>query len=79
MNPIRKAILFYKKEGFRNTLIRISEKIWEIVLHFPGIIKEKFFLSQYIHQIEEKTAEKNRSFWEFLPRFLLWFHVGFFF
>lgn len=59
MNPIRKAILFYKKEGFRNTLIRISEKIWEIVSHLPGIIKEKIFLSQYIHQIEEKAAEKN--------------------
>ena len=52
MNLIKKAFLFYRKEGVKNTLIRISEKLWEITIHFPFFLKEKVFWKHYFYKIE---------------------------
>ena len=59
MNLIKKAFLFYRKEGVKNTLIRISEKLWEITIHFPFFLKEKVFWKHYFYKIEKKSNEKN--------------------
>jgi len=59
MNLIKKAMLFCKKEGIKNTLVRTSEKIGEAILRTPGILKEKLAADHFYRQIEEKVSGKQ--------------------
>lgn len=40
MNLVKKAVLFYKQEGFRNTICRIFKKCFEIAKRIPMMLKE---------------------------------------
>ena len=59
MNLVKKAMLFCKKEGVKNTLIRTAEKLTETLVHTPGILKEKVSVEYFYHQIEEKVSGKD--------------------
>lgn len=59
MNLIKKALLFYKREGLCNTLIRIIQKIGEQLRCIPGDIAENAFPQYYGKQIAEKVREKE--------------------
>lgn len=59
MNPVKKAILFCKKEGLKNTLIRSGEKMWEILVRLPGRVQEKLFARCYLAQVSQKAADKD--------------------
>lgn len=59
MNLFQKAILYCKREGLLNTVVRVVQKCWEIVSHFPGSIKEKIFLRRYSASIGNRTAGKH--------------------
>lgn len=59
MNLVKKALLFYKKEGLRNTANRVGQKCWELMSHSPNVVKEKLFLDKYLNQIESKVSGKQ--------------------
>lgn len=59
MNPIQKALLFYKKEGLKNTLVRTAQKLREILLRLPGRILERLFADRYIRQVAQHAKDKD--------------------
>lgn len=59
MNLVKKALLFYQKEGLRNTVTRIGQKCWELISQIPNIAKEKLFLNKYLEQIKSSVAGKQ--------------------
>lgn len=59
MNLIKKALLFYKREGLRNTCIRTCEKIRDCTIRFPGILEEKASRAQYRNAVAQKASRKD--------------------
>lgn len=59
MNPLKKAMLFCKKEGLGKTLIRVGEKSVEIIARSPGVLKEKLYPDKFIRQVAEKVSGKK--------------------
>ena len=59
MNLLKKAVLFYKKEGIKSTLVRVAQKLWEVTVHFPGRVQEIACTGRYIRQVAEKSAGKD--------------------
>lgn len=59
MNLIKKAILFYKQEGFRNTLSRTMEKCWETIRRIPVLIKEQITKRYSLSQLKQQIVSKQ--------------------
>ena len=59
MNIIKKAVLFYKNEGLKNTLNRTVSKCWELVSHSPAVIKERICIGSYCEHLESRIQGKN--------------------
>lgn len=59
MNLIKKALLFYKREGLYNTLIRTVQKIGEQIRRVPGDIVESIFSQYYRKRIAEHVKGKQ--------------------
>lgn len=59
MNLIKKAVLFCRKEGLRNTLTRTTEKVREMTARVPGILQEKLKKDYFYQQIQEKVSGRN--------------------
>lgn len=59
MNLIKKAALFYKQEGFRNTVSRTVEKCWESLKRLPFIMKEQFTKNRCLQKLAQQAANKR--------------------
>lgn len=59
MNLIRKAFLFYRKEGIRHTVSRIAGKCWDMAVRLPGVAAERLYLKKYLSSVAEKAAGKH--------------------
>lgn len=59
MQIVKKAILFYKKEGLCNTFIRTAQKIGEILNHIPGNILEKIGIRYIQKKLLPHISEKD--------------------
>lgn len=59
MNLIKKAVLFFKREGLRSTLVRITQKIYEMLCKIPGNVEERIFRKRFCQQLAEHTAGKQ--------------------
>ncbi|MEL7622558.1 MAG: glycosyltransferase [Clostridiales bacterium] len=59
MNLIKKAILFYKQEGFWNTVHRTGEKCWETIKRVPVILKEQLIKKRCLRRLEKQTKGKR--------------------
>ncbi len=59
MNLIKKAILFYKQEGFRYTVYRTFKKCCEIVKRMPLVLIERVKKERCLQQLAQKAAGKR--------------------
>lgn len=59
MEIIRKAVLYYKKEGFYNTFVRTSQKIWELLNHIPWNIAEKIGIRYFQNKLLPHISGKD--------------------
>jgi len=59
MSFIKKVALFYKQEGFWNTIRRTAEKCWETVRRIPIILKECVVRKYYLRQLSEHATGKR--------------------
>jgi len=59
MNLMKKAVAFYKQEGFRNTVRRIVEKCWEETKRIPIIIKEIITNKKSLQELAQQCSSKR--------------------
>lgn len=59
MNLIKKTVLFYKREGLHNTMIRTTQKIREQLQRIPGDIVETIFSQSYKNRIADHVQGKQ--------------------
>ena len=59
MNLFEKAVAFYKKEGFQNTICRVLQKCWEINKRIPVIIKERITKNGCLQELAQYSKGKR--------------------
>lgn len=59
MTLFRKALLFLRREGLRNTLIRTVQKIWEQIRRMPGNVAERLFSDHYSQILADHIRGKQ--------------------
>lgn len=52
-------MLFFRREGFKNTAIRIAQKVHELLTRVPGDVEERLFRRRFCQQLADHTAGKQ--------------------